>query len=443
VLGVTRDERGVALPMAMTIIAVIALLAVVLSDVAVGQVGQAATDRNRAQALATAQAGLDLAIDRLRTDADFSGGPATSLGPAWGTYTITVAAASAPDRRIVTSVGVYPASTARRRATRTVQAEVAISAASSSSAGLSPEAFSEVWFCGTGGCSSGDGLDLTGAVYSAGPLSFAGASPGAHVTGDVVAQGDVLVGAKAHLDGDLVSGAAVTVESKAKVFGDVVATSDVVNGGQIKDSTQTGGTATGGGKFGPVQQHVDPPPRPTARTRPTYTWDAAASGGATTWASSAAFEQWYDTRVSAGQPLTGTHRVDQPTPLTLSGSASVTSSLTVVATGPVLVDGARWTATSGGAAVAIVALGAAGDEIRCTGTVGTGSGVTALWWSEGDIDVSCSGSLQGVVSARSIRHDTGNLAVAYAAPTVPAGFGSDTGSSGALPTVQVLRFWQL
>jgi hypothetical protein len=436
-----RDQRGVALPMAMAVVTITILLGLILTDLAVFQAGKTATDRYRTQALATAEAGLDAAVDHLRVDPTYTGAGPTDFDAGPGTYTVTVTAGSATDRRIVDVTAISPSASASRRATRRIHAEVRI--ASNTTAFTTPVAFPDALLCGGGSCASTGGLDVTGGVYSDGPLAL-GASSADTVDGAVsVANGDVSLAHGTTVVGAVATSGSAMLAAGTAVDGPLTASAGVANDGQVTGPVRAGGATTGSGSYaGGAVDHVSPVPRPAVRTRPSYTWDDRTAG-ATVWPTSTGFEQWMAARVAGGQPVHGVHRILDATPVTLSGPAAVDGDLVIVAAGPLVADGAGWTATAGPATVALLATGrSATDQLTCTGTVNTGAGVTLLWWSDGPVRLSCGGTIRGAVAAPTIVHDGGaTLAVTHAAPTIPAGFTLPAATATTTRTVQVLRFW--
>ncbi len=122
--GSLRDERGAALLLTIILMMVLSLLTVTLFELLQASTQIAGNHRQDLQAINTADAGVEDAINRLRIDPDDTAAFSGDLsGGTYGTYEVSIATVADPvfyRERLITSTGTF------RDITRTLNVHIGI-----------------------------------------------------------------------------------------------------------------------------------------------------------------------------------------------------------------------------------------------------------------------------------------------------------------------------
>lgn len=295
-LNVIREERGVAMITAVLISVAVLLLGIVAVGLATHDATQSARNRERVQAVAAAEAGLDYYLSdlvnanvndvicgqieqsltfspggRFRVQATFedaSGDPITCSGGGLADQPIRVVI-----RSLGTAVGEDPA--------RTMEAVVVLDPLRD--APLLPFAiFAE------GGINLDSNTQIIGNagndadIYSNGDIDL---DSNTTVSGSVLSRGSVRMDSRSevkvdvHVGNDTTSDTNdITMGSRSIVRGDAIAENDISldSNAKIFGSARAGGSITGGQISGSQTAGPPPPAPPTAETFPTLSFDATA-----------------------------------------------------------------------------------------------------------------------------------------------------------------------
>ncbi len=162
-------QKGVMVPLAIIIIAVILVMLISLMGSTASQIASHRQAVKEVQALHIAEAGVEAAIWKLNNQAGYTGESNTSYGN--GTYTVSVTSIDSTNKAI-TVTSTIPNS----NAVKTIKFNASIGATTIS--------FRYGLQVGTGGFVMSGGSTLNGNIYSNGNIS---ATQGVHITGSAVA----------------------------------------------------------------------------------------------------------------------------------------------------------------------------------------------------------------------------------------------------------------
>lgn len=414
-----RDgERGAGIVTALMITLTVFALGATWTQIGVHQVEHSSFERQREQALNSAEAGVNAAISALAANYQWSGTTGAQAVPGGSAeYEVEVVSADPTDpdslNRYIVARAYSPHKGAERVATRQIEQQVT----------LEPlDGFSHALFAAPGGIVGDNNSWITGDVYSAGDLTLANS---AKVFGDVTAVGNITTTNNSTVGGNVWAGKAATIDSsQTTIQGDVWSGSNAGEGvaltGTVLGDVRTGGSLTGDGTVNGTVNENNPPPAPPILTHPTFTWDPSNYPTATSWTSASNFMSHWDSNTSA---FSGHHRIgggdDNSNKITLDQQWTMTDDVTIVANGPVKLTRDVVNGTSDELVLTIITTSEREPAIELTNNVTIPSSIKILLFApNGLIDFSQLKDFHGVVYGEAINLSQ-KFTLAYDPPEVP------------------------
>lgn len=348
------DERGAAMVTVVSLMAVLAGLAVMATSLAMYTDGTSARRRDRVSAAHAAETGINEALKQMSGAAGAlwcgaAASPATMLpggggAPGGQQYSVTVSDSDPADGpctatdplRLVVATGYSPSATAPRPLTRAMEAQVRLLPQSAAPTGYG---FDKA-ILSTGGLSMANSTDVLGDGTGNNADVYGGATTtipnSAEIHGDLFLQGNVNLENSVKVWGDVVSTGDITLRNSATVYGNVTSATGSVS--LINSATVTGfvraattvsltnSWSVGGHTSGPCAPNWcyanSPSTPPPVESLPDFAWDATDPWPqpVTHWSSCGDFTTWLGNNKSN---FKGTHRISPHCGITLSNSWEV------------------------------------------------------------------------------------------------------------------------
>ena len=411
-----RDERGVAIVTVLVIALVVFALGGLWVRVAVHETEASGRDRHRDQALAAAEAGINLVMSKLAQNNLYcpsSAAPLTGTLTGVGQFevyvdTTTILCTSAETRRYIVARGWAPDRTVLRAVGRRLEQQVEL---------VPTDGFRFALFGASGGITGSQNMYVAGDVYSADDASFENQT---RVMGDIIAQGTVTVSNRATIGGSIHAAGSIGITSPmATVEGDLASSGGSITvDGWVKGGAQASSiTVNAGGTIeGPQTRSAAVAPK--VQSLPTFTWNPANYPSSSTWATAAAFQTYWSTNRNA---FSGHHRVTSTAKVTLGSRWKMAGAVTIVTDGEIELSREIENASGGDVLLTIVSFSSSSNAINMTNQVTLPSNIkVALFAPNGCINFSQLKHFTGTVYGDCIDLDE-HFNLTYA-PVSPAGF---------------------
>lgn len=427
------DERGIGVPTALFVGLTVFALGGLWAQIGIHDVQLSAYERGREQAVNAAEAGINMAMNQLTTDASYASGSGV-LAASAGEFDVTVEAIDTgnPDdiRRKIVATGYAPDRDSESHSVRKLEAEVAVNPTD----GFDFALFSEVL-----PISLGNGAEVDGDVYAANGLD---SGNNAEFLGAITTSGGVQLGNDAVVSGSIRADGTVSVGNNSSLQQNVYAGGDVslADGTTVAGFVQSGGVVNmgnGTSVAGGVAQHSAPPEVETLSV-PTFTWNAANyTPNGVTWSSTAAFYASWKADANAGLPFHGHHRIGDADKLVLDAKWKMDNDVTIVTGGDVVIERDITNSTSNVLDLVIISTHANGVEIKNGVTIPDSIRLLVVA-PNGKVTINNAKHLTGAVYADEI--DAGNEMDVTWAPVLAPGFSwVDASSTHYDVVVHVLR----
>jgi len=420
-----RDESGFTVVVAILTSLAVFSIAGIWAAVASHTIDGSAQDRRREQALAAAEAGINVAMSHLSADPSYTGAATASLNDSTGEYemTVTVMDPNNPDdtRRYIVSKGYAPSKTSPKRIARQLEQQIDL---------VPTDGFRYALFSSPGSITTANNMTVTGDVYSNTNLVVANS---AKIFGNVTAMGYVITNSNTTIGGDVATPSYVTLnDSGTVVSGNVRSNNNVTMTGCVKGYVQAAGSITGTPPSGCPRNWTpnSPPVPPKQQTLPTFTWDPANYMASTTWSSPAAFQTYWNNNTAA---FSGVHRVLCASPcnstITLNRKWTMTSDVTIVADGPVSMSSDVANGTASPVNLAIITYSNASPALTMSNNITLPTDVHILMYApNGTAQFNNQKHFSGAVYARSLSIDQ-QFTLTYTPIQIPGvNWGASSGS---------------
>jgi predicted acyltransferase (DUF342 family) len=340
----------------VALLAVLAGLGVVATDLAVNTGDASARRRDRVSAAHAAETGVNEALKQMSgsTGALWCGAPASPAtklpggggAPGGQQYAVSVTDSDPSDGpctaadpvRLVEATGYSPSATAPNPATRKMESQVELLPQTAAPSGYG---FDKA-IMSTGGLSMansthilGDGTGNNADIYSGANAPIPNS---AEIHGDIISQGPVSLVNNVKVYGDVIATGNVSLSNSATVYGNVISatgsvslTNNVTVTGFVRAATTvslSNSWSVGGHTSGTCAANWcyanSPSTAPPAESLPDFSWNAADPmwpQPVMSWTSCTAFTTWLTTNKST---FKGTHRISSACGVTLSNTWTIT-----------------------------------------------------------------------------------------------------------------------
>jgi hypothetical protein len=457
-----RDERGVAVVTALMVVLIVFATGAMWAQQAVHQAQGSGVERSREQALAAAEAALNVAMSKMAQDSSCPTTAVTGTVPGVGDWEYSFPPAgdarhfdctSATEyRRYVIAKGWSPSRTATQVQKRQLEQQIDL---------VATDGFRYALFASSGGISGANQITVRGDAYSRSNVTIANNST---VTGNLTSMGTVTLNNSTLVTGRVWANGAVDVSTSGNgsgVGGDVLTSVGNINvTSTIGGNAQAAGSITGGGTVVGTKTPNSPAAVPPALDLPTFQWASSNYTspsfwtGATYATAASGFQSYFNAHDTG---FSGAHRITTcAAPYSTFSCASSTTSVdlnekwtmggdtTIVADGPITLSR---DITSGTGNLVIVSEypgttcttpGSSCNAVTLSNNWSIPSTVKVLIFAQnGCVDVSNLKTFIGTVYARCIKLDN-NFDLTYA-PMTPLGFDWSTSTSTHF-TIQARSF---
>lgn len=364
--------------------------------------------RHREQAIDAAHAGLATAAAALSRNGAYAGAALTDFPGGSAQYEVSVVPDPAEPnyRRVITSTGYAPSTSAQGRSRRTLRQVVDLQPVAFQYAMMSEQAIA------TGSSSS-----IVGDIYANGNITLGNSHD---YVGDIYVRGDLATGSNQTITGDIHADGNITVASTStKVKGSVYAGVDVSTGGTIEDDALAGGAILPAGsgctKVGGTCSPNTPQPPVPEQHLPTFTWDPTNYPAGTV-------HQLTGPEVVTALSKTdahGVYYVDGDVSFAINDTLYLDGDLTLVATGSITLP-RQVENRAGGTSVQLSIISTGGGAIRPANNFTIPSTVRTLMYTTGQFVSSNSSTFTGALYAGSLSNGA-HLKVTHA-PLDDVGF---------------------
>ena len=475
----SRDERGVGMVTALTVMLVVFATGALWVQQSVHQTQSSGLERAREQALAAAEAGLNRMMSQLSTNAtncsnSFSGSPAPPLTgtiSGGGEYEVAfpqVGDSSYIDCANVTQLGRYiiargyAPTKANPVAKRQVEQQVDL---------IGTDGFRYAVFASNGAITSANQVNIRGDVYSYNPVTIANNST---ISGDLISRGAATLTGGTKVTGRVWTGGAVDVNTSGTgtgVDGDVWTSVGGINVvSRIGGNAQAAGSITGSGTVGGTKIPNSPTAPPPDLRLPTFTWASANYSSPCIWSTSlppacdpsstatspaGAFQTYWDARIggfsghhritSCGAPYSAYACSPAVGAITLGTKWTMSGDTTIVSDGPMNVSRDL---NTGSAGTLVIVSNYPGTPCTTISTACTAITLSNNWTAppgvkvlifagNGCVDVNNQKTFTGTIYARCVDLDNSFDLTYY--PVTPPGFDWST-SASVHHTIQARTF---